>query len=89
MGLIKPVVEEFLKVRGLELSPEKTVTAYIKNGFMFLGQTFRKHGKSKGWLINKYWTASGRKHRFAVKHQTGNGIKIYSVLNVGAIGIRK
>lgn len=157
-----------LKVRGLELSPEKTVTTYIKNGFTFLGQTFRKHGrklhikpstkgvlalvqkvgtlirqhvsapmpvlikklnqtlsgwanyhrhvvaseafslidtyvfeqlwrmlrrrhqnKSKGWLINKYWTASGRKHRFAVKHQSSNGIKIYSVLKVGAIGIRR
>jgi hypothetical protein len=73
-GLIKPVVEEFLKVSGLELSPEKTVTTYIKNGFTFLGQTFRKHGKFKGWLINKYRTASGREHRFAVKHQTGNGI---------------
>jgi len=165
---IKPVVEEFLKERGLELSPEKTVITYIKNGFTFLGQTFRKHGrklhitpstkgvlalvqkvgtlirqhvsapmpvlikklnqtlsgwanyhrhvvaseafsridtyvfeqlwrmlrrrhqnKSKGWLINKYWSASGRKHRFAVKHKTENGTKIYTVLKVGAIGIRR
>ncbi len=43
---IKPVVEEFLRERGLELSPEKTVITYIKNGFTFLGQTFRKHGRT-------------------------------------------
>lgn len=165
---IKPVVEEFLRERGLELSPEKTVITYIKNGFTFLGQTFRKHGrklhitpstkgvlalvrkvgtiirnhvsapmpilikklnqtlsgwanyhrhvvaseafsridtyvfeqlwrmvrrrhqnKSKGWLIRKYWTASGKKHRFAVRHKTGNKSKIYSVLKTSAIGIRR
>ncbi|MCP4612486.1 MAG: group II intron reverse transcriptase/maturase [Planctomycetes bacterium] len=43
---IKPVVEEFLKERGLELSPEKIVITYIKKGFTFLGQTFRKHGRT-------------------------------------------
>jgi RNA-directed DNA polymerase len=42
---IKPVVETFLAERGLVLSPEKTVITYIKNGFTFLGQTFRKHGR--------------------------------------------
>lgn len=165
---IKPVVEEFLRERGLELSPEKTVITYIKNGFTFLGQTFRKHGrklhitpsikgvlalvqkvgtlirkhvstpmpvlikklnqmlsgwanyhrhvvaseafsrvdtyifeqlwrmvrrrhqnKSKGWLIKKYWTASGKKHRFAVRHKTANGVKVYTVLRTGAVGIRR
>jgi len=42
---IKPVVEEFLTERGLELSPEKTVVTYITKRFTFLGQTFRKHGR--------------------------------------------
>ncbi len=42
---IKPIVEKFLAVRGLTLSKEKTLTTYIKNGFTFLGQTFRKHGR--------------------------------------------
>ena len=28
--------------RGLELSPEKTLITHIKDGFTFLGQTFRK-----------------------------------------------
>lgn len=42
---IRPVVENFLAERGLELSPEKTVITHIKNGFTFLGQTFKKHGR--------------------------------------------
>lgn len=165
---IKPVVEEFLTERGLELSPEKTIITYIKNGFTFLGQTFRKHGrklhitpstkgvlalvqkvgtlirkhvsvpmpilikklnqtllgwanyhrhvvaseafsrvdtyvfeelwrmvrrrhqnKSKGWLIKNYWMASGKKHRFAVRHRTAKENKVYVVQRTSAIGIRR
>ncbi len=40
---IKPVVEAFLRERGLELSPEKTVITHIENGFNFLGQNVRKY----------------------------------------------
>jgi RNA-directed DNA polymerase len=43
--VIRPVVENFLAERGLELSAEKTVITHIKDGFTFLGQTFRKHGR--------------------------------------------
>jgi len=42
---IEPVIEGFLAERGLRLSPEKTVITHIKDGFTFLGQTFRKHGR--------------------------------------------
>jgi len=42
---IQPVVKDFLAARGLELSPEKTVITHIKDGFTFLGQTFKKHGR--------------------------------------------
>ena len=42
--VVKPVVEQFLKERGLTLSVEKTHITHIKNGFTFLGQTFRKVG---------------------------------------------
>jgi RNA-directed DNA polymerase len=42
---IKPAVEAFLAERGLTLSPEKTMISYIRDGFTFLGQTFRKHGR--------------------------------------------
>ncbi|MBL1259311.1 MAG: group II intron reverse transcriptase/maturase [Thiotrichaceae bacterium] len=41
---VKPAVEVFLKARGLSLSEEKTAITHIKDGFTFLGQTFRKHG---------------------------------------------
>jgi RNA-directed DNA polymerase len=166
---VKPAVEGFLAERGLTLSKEKTVITYIKKGFTFLGQTFRKHGrvlhitpskegvlalvrkvgtlirkhvsapmpilikklnetlrgwanyhrhvvaseafgridtyifeqlwymvrrrhrnKSKEWLNKKYWSASGRKHVFAVKAKIKKGIeKIYQVLRVSTIGIRR
>jgi RNA-directed DNA polymerase len=42
---VRPLVETFLKVRGLELSSEKTVITRIDDGFTFLGQTFCKHGR--------------------------------------------
>jgi RNA-directed DNA polymerase len=42
---VKPAVEAFLAERGLTLAVEKTVITHIKNGFTFLGQTFRKHGR--------------------------------------------
>ena len=42
---VLPAVEGFLAERGLRLSQEKTVVTYIKAGFTFLGQTFRKHGR--------------------------------------------
>ena len=42
---VKPAVIKFLAERGLALSEEKTKFTHIKNGFTFLGQTFRKRGK--------------------------------------------
>ena len=47
---IRPLVEEFLRKRGLELSDEKTLITHIDDGFDFLGQTIRKF---KGKLIIK------------------------------------
>jgi RNA-directed DNA polymerase len=40
---VKPLVEAFLKERGLELSAEKTVVTHIADGFDFLGQHIRKY----------------------------------------------
>ena len=39
---VKPLVEQFLHDRGLQLSPEKTCVTHIEKGFDFLGQHFRK-----------------------------------------------
>ena len=165
---IQPVVEGFLSERGLELSPEKTKVTHITDGFTFLGQTFRKHGrvlhitpskegvhalmqkvghlirkhvsvpmpalikklndilrgwanyhrhvvaseafsrvdtyvfeqlrrilrrrhpkKSVKWLIKHYWSAAG-KNAFAVLAKTAKiGTKLYRVLRVSSIGIRR
>jgi RNA-directed DNA polymerase len=40
---IKPLVETFLRERGLELSPEKTCITHSTDGFDFLGQTIREY----------------------------------------------
>ena len=40
---VKPWVEQFLSVRGVELSQEKTRITHITTGFDFLGWNFRKY----------------------------------------------
>lgn len=40
---VKPLVENFLKERGLELSTEKSRITHISEGFDFLGQHVRKY----------------------------------------------
>ncbi len=39
---VRPLVERFLKERGLTLSPDKTRITHIEQGFDFLGQHYRK-----------------------------------------------
>ena len=50
---VKPLVEQFLRERGLELSPEKTSITHIEDGFDFLGQHVRKYkaGRRRKLLI--------------------------------------
>jgi RNA-directed DNA polymerase len=40
---VRPLVEQFLKERGLTLSPDKTRITHINEGFDFLGQNLRKY----------------------------------------------
>ena len=47
---VKPLLESFLKERGLELSQEKTQIVHIDEGFDFLGFNIRKY---KGKLLIK------------------------------------
>jgi len=44
---VKPLVEQFLRERGLQLSAEKTVITHIEKGFDFLGQNVRKYQAGK------------------------------------------
>ena len=66
---VKPAVEEFLAVRGLQLAPEKTLITHISRGFDFLGQNVRKYGdkllikparKSVTSLLNKVREVLGK-----------------------------
>ncbi|WP_317368560.1 group II intron reverse transcriptase/maturase [uncultured Tyzzerella sp.] len=40
---VKPIITEFLKKRGLELSEEKTIITHIEDGFDFLGTNIRMY----------------------------------------------
>lgn len=43
----------------------------------------RHSDKSTKWLVKKYWTASGRTSRFAVRHiAVGHCVKVYSVMRL-------
>ncbi len=41
---VRPVIESFLRERGLVLSAEKTKITHVREGFDFLGQNLRKFG---------------------------------------------
>jgi RNA-directed DNA polymerase len=47
---VKPLVESFLRERGLELSAEKTKITHIEEGFDFLGQNLRRYSHGKLWI---------------------------------------
>lgn len=47
---VMPLIADFLRERGLELSPEKTVITPIEDGFDFLGQNIRSY---KGTVLVK------------------------------------
>src|SRR5260370_22989869 len=51
---MKPLVEAFLRERGLQLSLEKTLITHIEDGFDFLGQNVRKY-------------KTGKRHKLVIK----------------------
>src|SRR5229473_1401059 len=48
---VKPLVEQFMRERGLQLSAEKTVITHIEEGFDFLGQNVRKYKTGKRYKL--------------------------------------
>jgi RNA-directed DNA polymerase len=44
---VKPLVEAFLRERGLKLAPEKTAITHLNEGFDFLGQNIRRYPNGK------------------------------------------
>jgi len=47
---VKPLLQEFMQPRGLELSQTKTIVTHVDDGFDFLGWTVRRQG---GMLLTK------------------------------------
>jgi RNA-directed DNA polymerase len=55
---VRPMVEQFLRERGLELSPEKTCVTHIEQGFDFLGQNIR-------WRRSRVYATPSKKNTHA------------------------
>jgi RNA-directed DNA polymerase len=49
----------------------------------------RHHNRSRGWLIRQYWTTGGQKWRFGVKRKVKHTYRVYQVMRVSAIGIKR
>ena len=70
---VRPVIENFMRVRGLELSQEKTRVVHITEGFDFLGQNVRKYGKNR----KKLFITPARKNVQSVLRKTGKGARFH------------
>ena len=70
---IKPAVSEFLQVRGLTLSEEKTKITHIDEGFDFLGFNIRKY---KGTLLIK----PSKKNVKELKHPVAYAVENYVII---------
>ena len=79
---VKPLVEQFLKERGLHLSPEKTVITHIEHGFDFLGQTVRKYKIGKR---TKFFITPSKKNTKAFLAKIRNHIKKSRYLTAGEL----
>src|SRR5262252_662346 len=79
---VNPLVEQFLKERGLELSPEKTVVTHIEQGFDFLGQTIRKYRRGKR---TKFFITPSKKNVKAFLAQIRKHIKESRDLTAGEL----
>lgn len=80
---IKPAIIEFLKVRGLTLSEEKTRISHIEKGFDFLGQNVRKYeGKLLIKPSRKSYSAIVKKIKSVIeKSKTISAYSLIRILN--------
>lgn len=75
---VKPLVTEFFKTRGLELSQEKTRITHIEEGFDFLGQNVRKYN-------GKFLTKPSKKNVKAFLDKTRGTIKANKQTSAGIL----
>jgi len=71
-----PAIEKFLKLRGLELSQEKTRIVNINQGFDFLGQNVRKY---KGKLLIKPSKGSIKSIKSKIKNTVKKNLAIKTI----------
>ena len=78
---IRPLVEDFLKERGLQLSPEKSKITHINKGFDFLSQNVRKY---KGKLLVRPSKSSIQAFKDKIKKtlRENRGIPMHAIIRI-------
>jgi RNA-directed DNA polymerase len=79
---VKPLVEQFMRERGLQLSPEKTVITHIEEGFDFLGQNVRKYKAGKQY---KLLIKPSKKNVKAFLEKVREVVKVNKALSAGKL----
>jgi len=82
---VKPWVEQFLSVRGVALSREKTQTVHIHQGFDFLGWNFRKYVPKSLYRNAKLLIKPSKKNVMAFYRKVGEIIKSSGALTQEAL----
>jgi len=82
---VKPWVEQFLSVRGVALSREKTQTVHIHQGFDFLGWNFRKYVPKSPYRNVKLLIKPSKKNVMAFYRKVGEIIKNSGALTQEAL----
>lgn len=72
---VKPWVDEFLSVRGVQLSQEKTRITHINTGFDFLGWNFRKYDSKSPYRKAKLLIKPSKKNTKAFYQKVATIIK--------------
>jgi RNA-directed DNA polymerase len=75
---VLPLVEDFMRERGLELSREKTSITHIEDGFDFLGQNVRKYN-------GKLLIMPSKKNRQAFLAKVRSLVKTHKQVPAGAL----
>ncbi len=82
---VKPRVEQFLLVRGVALSREKTQIVHIHQGFDFLGWNFRKYVPKSPYRKAKLLIKPSKKNVTAFYRKVGEIIKNSGALTQDAL----
>ncbi|WP_278439232.1 group II intron reverse transcriptase/maturase [Pseudomonas oryzihabitans] len=82
---VQPWVEQFLSVRGVSLSPEKTHITHIYQGFDFLGWNFRKYVPRSPYKRTKLFIKPTRKNVSAFYRKVKEIVRSSGALTQGEL----